>query len=218
MREARRTKLRAVLACLAVSLFVTACGGEDAPPTLTSGSLSLVDQGWYCSGEVDVDRLEITIEDARTDAIHLGRGCTGRIGEIHVVQHQLDGVKISEGAHDVVIERGTIRCEGQRPGSHQDGVQAMSGSRITFRELRIECPTRSSGFFVRLGGSASELPTDIVCEECYIAGGGYSVRINESVRSGVRDSVVCDGRFGGIQILDGAVDPVDQGNRRVSCD
>ncbi len=93
----------------------------------------------------------------------------------------------------------------------------MGGARITFRELRIECPTRSSGFFVRQGGKESGVPTDVVCEDCWILGGGYSVRVNESVRSGVRDSTVCTGEFGGIKILEGAVDPVERGNSVVSC-
>jgi hypothetical protein len=201
-------------------VFAAGCGGDDSSGTLdlASGTVELVDRGWYCSSEVDIDRIAITIESADTDAIHLGYGCTGTIRELEVVTHRLDGVKVSEGAHDIVVEEGTITCAEQRVGSHQDGVQVMGGRRITFRELRVDCPTRSSGFFIRQGGSGREVPTDIVCEECNILGGGYSVRVNESVRSGVRDSTVCEGGFGSIKILNGAVDPVDEGNRRVICD
>ena len=212
---------RALLAAVVVGVLVVAgCGGEESGGVLdlSTGTVELVDQGWYCSGEVDIDRITITIESTDSDAIHLGLGCRGTIRELQVVTHRLDGVKVSEGAHDVVVEKGFVTCAGQRPGSHQDGVQVMGGTRITFRELRIDCPTKSSGFFVREGGKGRETPTDVVCEECHILGGGYSVRVNESVRSGVRDSTVCEGGFGAIKILDGAVDPVDEGNRRIICD
>ena len=218
--RARGVALGAAVLVAAGVLFAAGCGEDDSGRTLnlSSGTIELVDRGWYCSGEVDIDRIAITIESADTDAIHLGYGCTGTIRELEVVQRRLDGVKVSEGAHDIVVEKGTITCADQMPGSHQDGVQVMGGRRITFRELRVDCPTRSSGFFVRQGGSGREVPTDIVCEECNILGGGYSVRVNESVRSGVRDSTVCEGGFGAIKILDGAVDPVDEGNSRVFCD
>lgn len=207
----------ALLACSAAVLLAGCGGGEDEGFDPAAGTIELVDRGWYCSGEVDLDRLKVTIESEDVDAIHLGRGCTGRIGEIEVIQHRLDGVKVSEGAHDVVIERGTVACLDQKPGSHQDGVQVMGGRRITFLDLRVECPTRSSGLFIRLGGRGEELPTDVVCDGCHILGGGYSVRVNESVRSGVRNSTLCEGGFGALKILDGAVDPVDDGNRRVDC-
>lgn len=211
-RHALKLLLPLVLAGLAA-----ACGGESSNSSLTSGSIKLQDQSWYCGGRVDVDRLEVTIRHLDLDAVELGRGCTGRIGEIVVVQYQKDGIKVTAGAYDLVVEKGTIDCLGQKAGGHQDGVQAMGGTRVTFRDLDIDCQTRSSGFFVRKGGRADEVPTDVVCEGCSIRGGGYSVRVNESVRSGVRDSTVCAGEFGGIKILDGAVDPVDSGNSVVSC-
>lgn len=202
---------------LALASVAAACGGASTNTSLTSGTIKLHDQGWYCGGRVDVDRLEITIRRAVIDAVEFGRGCTGRIGELVVAQYQTDGVKVTAGAYDLVVEKGMIECLGQKAGGHQDGVQAMGGTRITFKDLRIDCPTRSSGFFVRTGGRADELPTDVVCEDCWILGGGYSVRINESVRSGIRDSTVCTGKFGGVKILEGAVEPVDEGNRIVSC-
>lgn len=208
-----------LLVALALVCVVAACGSEepDQIVDLASGNIEIEDQAWYCGGRVDVDRLEVTVRNVNTDAIHLGRGCTGRIGEIVVVQYRRDGVKVSGGAHDVVVEKGTIECRDQKLGSHQDGVQVMGGKRITFRDLRVDCKTRSSGFFVRQGGTSGELPTDVVCEGCHLTGGSYSVRVNESVRSGVRNSTICSGRFGAVKILEGAVDPIDVGNRLITC-
>lgn len=203
-----------VLVCLAA-----ACGGgnDGTNLDLTSGDITLEDQGWYCGSAVDVDRLQVTVRHADVDAIHLGVGCTGRIGELIVIQYRRDGVKVSGGAHDLVVEGGTVECRAQKPGAHQDGIQVMGGSRITFESVRVDCPTRSSGLFVRQGGKSDEVPTDVVCEDCFIRGGGYSVRLNDSVRSGIRDSTVCAGRFGAVKILEGAVDPVEDGNRFVAC-
>jgi hypothetical protein len=216
-----RRPVVAALAVLALLALGAGCGGDVAPEDpfvdLTRGNVTLTDQGWYCGSRVDVDRLEVTVRHADVDAIHLARGCTGRIGELIVVQYRRDGVKVSAGAHDLVVEKGTIECRAQKPESHQDGIQAMGGHRVTFRNVRVDCPTRSSGFFVRRGGRDQELPVDILCVGCFIRGGSYSVRLNDSVRSGIRDSTVCSGRFGPIKILDGAIDPVDVRNRFVTC-
>lgn len=220
----RRLHLRlSLVIVLLASGIVAACGGDERNPNdpdfLTTGSISLEDQGWVCGGKVDLDRLEVTVRNADIDAVQLGPGCTGRIGELVVVQYRQDGVKVAEGAYDVVVERGTIECRGRKAGAHQDGVQALGGERITFVDLRVDCPTATnSAFFVRQGGQSKDVPTDVVCEKCFFRGGAYAVRINESLRSGVRDSTVCSGKFGALKILEGARRPVDENNRIVTCD
>lgn len=226
-RVSRRLHLLlSFLSVLLVSGLVAACGGDsggerstDDPDFLATGDISLEDQGWVCGGTVDLDRLEVTVRTADIDAVQLGPGCTGRIGELVVVQHRQDGVKVAEGAHDIVVERGTIECRGKKAGAHQDGVQVLGGERITFVDLRVDCPSATnSAFFIRQGGQSRKVPTDIVCERCFFRGGGYAVRINESLRSGVRDSTVCTGSFGALKILGGARRPVDENNRTVGCD
>ena len=57
-----------------------------------------------------------------------------------------DGLKVnapSPVAHDLVIGGGYIRCYGQFLG-HQDGIQVMGGKRITFRNLEVNCNTRTN--------------------------------------------------------------------------
>ena len=221
-RSTRRTF--GVLLATVLVATVAACGGEDRadpsdPEFLSTGTLTLEDQGWVCGGEVDLDRLEVTVRYMDVDAVQLGPGCTGRIGELVVVQYRRDGVKVAEGAHDVLIESGSVECRGRKPGAHQDGVQALGGRGIMFRDFRVDCPTATnSAFFIRQGGISKTVPTDIVCDGCYFRGGAYAVRVNESRRSGVRNSTICTGEFGALKILDGATRPVDENNRIVSCD
>ena len=53
-----------------------------------------------------------------------------------------DGLKVNApapAAHDLVIEGGYIRCHDSTPNAHQDGIQAMGGSRFTFRNLELNC-------------------------------------------------------------------------------
>lgn len=220
----RRLHLRLLLVlALLLGSVVAACGGDersvDDPDFLSTGSISLEDQGWVCGGKIDLDKLEVTVRSANIDAVQFGPGCTGRIGELVVVQYRQDGVKVAEGAHDIVVERGTVECLGRKAEAHQDGVQAMGGERITFMDLRVDCPTATnSAFFIRQGGKSENPPTDVVCEDCFFRGGAYAVRVNESLRSGIRNSTICNGKFGALKILDGAIRPIDEGNRIVSCD
>ena len=62
---------------------------------------------------MDLDSVTVTMTagDRRGgDAVHLEDGCTGRIGKLTVTQSIADGVKVAEGAHDLTIGGGTIRC------------------------------------------------------------------------------------------------------------
>jgi hypothetical protein len=220
----RRLHLRLLLVlALLLSGVVTACGGDNRPEPgdadfLTTGTITLEDQGWVCGGKVDIDKLEVTVRNENIDAVQLGPGCTGRIGELDVTQYRQDGVKVAEGAHDLVIETGTVECLGRKEGAHQDGIQALGGEDVTFKDVRIDCPSATnSAFFIRQGGISEQPPTGIVCENCFFRGGAYAVRVNESIRSGVRNSTICNGKFGALKILDGARRPVDEGNRIVTC-
>jgi hypothetical protein len=131
---------------------------------------------------------------------------------------QLHGIKINAiepVAHDLVIEGGYIRCYAHSPAGHQDGVQAMSGVRITFRNLEINCNSNPNGqFYVsRMDRAGVQTPTDVVCENCLLGRGAASTLfIDESVRSGARNTLVCPGRFHDIRIESPAQSPLNENN------
>ena len=83
-------------------------------------------------------------------------------------------------------------------------VASGSPSRTCASTARARRTPRSSS---GRAGSRESPPTDIVCDDCFFRGGAYAVRVNESVRSGVRNSTVCNGKFGAVKILDGARGP-----------
>ena len=110
-----------------------------------------------------------------------------------------------------MIWGGYIRCYDHPEGAHQDGIQALGGERITIRNLEINCNS-SPNAQLFLNGANGGMPTDIVCEKCFLgAGAATTLRVSASVRSGARSSTVCPGRFRDINTT-GAVEPVDVAN------
>ena len=94
----------------------------------------------------------------------------------------------------------------------------MGGARLTFEKLAIQmaCGGGGSEFVNRAGGGATR-PTDIVCDGCAIGSHpSAAVRLNDSVRSGARNSRVCRNQSGsGIVVVGGStvtVDPVTTPN------
>ena len=150
--------------------------------------MTLVDQTWTCSGRVNLNLVKVTMRSAGSDAIRLSDGCTGRIGRIEIDTWREDGVKVqnssSAAARDLVIESGYIKCHAIANGAHQDGVQAMGGARITFRNMSIDC-LGNSNFFVNRGGGGATRPTSIVCEGCMLGPrSSTTIRVNEASELG----------------------------------
>jgi Ca2+-binding RTX toxin-like protein len=166
------------------------------PPPPAGGGTVVTTSNWTCEGPVNLDLVKVTMQSGG-DAITLGVGCTGRIGRIEIDTWREDGVKVQNNgnaAHDLVIGSGYIRCHDVAGGAHQDGVQAMGGARITFRNISIDC-LGNSNFFVNRAGSGSTTPTDIVCEGCFLGPrSSTTIRINAAVRSGARGTTMCPGR------------------------
>lgn len=202
--------------------------GPPKPPP--ASSVTLTDQMWVCDGPVDLDSVTVTMTPnfpsrRRGDAVHLENGCTGRIGTLNVTTSIADGVKIGDGAHDLTIGGGSVRCLAKVPVAHQDGIQAMGGARITFQHLTINCGRANerlinSDLFIKKAGRSVDPPTDVVCVDCYLGGGAaHTVSIQESLRSGVRSSTLCSAKYPKLTLDVGplAVAPVTAGDSLGTC-
>jgi hypothetical protein len=220
---------------ITITLLLTASpayGGQKPPkppkppkvPATVVGTITLTDQTWVCDGPVNLDAVNVTITPAvdkkNRDAVHLRPGCTGRIGLLNVSNSYGDAVKVAEGAHDLTIAGGTIQCPAKAPTLHQDGVQVMGGQRITFQNMVIDCGRAAdslidSNFFVNQAGQSTAPPSDVVCDHCTLGGWtAHTTNIQTSVRSGIRNSTLCVGRFPKltVTIATNAVDAVNSGN------
>jgi hypothetical protein len=190
--------------------------------TELTGSVRLVDEEWVCRGRVDVDLVKVEIRTIQRDAIYLREGCSGRIGRIEVDTWTGDGIKVNATepvVHDLVVEGGYVRCHAQGPGGHQDGIQVMGGERITFSGLEINCSSEPNAQFY-VSALAPGMPTDVVCDGCLLgAGAAQTFFVDESVRSGARNTLICPGRFRAVRI-DGSLaqELVFEGNQVLPAD
>jgi hypothetical protein len=193
----------------------------------TGNLVVLVNQQWRCDEQVDVDLVRVTMITEDSDAVSLASGCTGRIGRVEIVTHTQDAIKTQnsneDAAHDLVIESGWARCPARSPGAHQDGLQNMGGRNITIRNFVWACGDMADPYgsgvaqavVISRAGSEVTTPTDVVVEHSVLMpGAAHTFAIGESLRSGIRDSVLCPDRTGASPISDygGAVDPVFERN------
>jgi Ca2+-binding RTX toxin-like protein len=198
---------------------LTGCELVDSGLPPRTGSIVLEDEAWICTGPVNLDLVKVTMRTVDEDAIYLRQDCSGWIGRIEVDTYTQDGVKVNApppAAHDLVIGGGYIRCHAHTPFAHQDGIQVMGGERIRFRDLEIRCSSNPNAQIL-IGALGQALLTDVVCDRCVLGGGAAStLLVGESVRSGLRDSLVCPGRFHTLRIEEGADRPVNTRNRVLS--
>jgi Ca2+-binding RTX toxin-like protein len=203
----------------AVDLVALDCGSANPPPVQAprpDRTILLENQPWVCLGRVDLDLVKVTMRTGTDDAVRLLRNCSGRIGRIEVDTWAHDGIKIGRGAHDIVVQSGYVNCRGISPGAHQDGVQVMSGERITLRNVSIRCGNNGTNaqFFVTQGIPSDPPPVDVVCVKCLFGGGaGASLFVGVSTRSGARRTIICTGRFRAIRVDPGAERVVNVGNK-----
>ena len=195
--------------------------GSEPPPTPTvRGEVVLEDESWTCEGPVDVDLVKVTVHRRSNpvDAVSLGQNCSGRIGRVEVDTWSGDGIKVQNArsvAHDLVIESGYIRCYDKTGAYHQDGIQAMGGYRITFRNLRVTCGRAgvNANLFIARGGAGASTPTDIVFENGHLGpNAAHTILLADAVRSGARRTVICPGRWFDYMIQASAIAPINTGN------
>ena len=195
-------------------------GRAYGPAPLVRGSIVVEDDAWVCRGPVDVELVKVTIHRRSTpvDAVSLAQNCTGRIGRIEVDTWSGDGIKVQNAgtvAHDLVIESGYVRCYERTGDYHQDGIHVMGGRRITFRNLQVSCgrPGVNANLFIAEGGKGSSKPTDVVFENGRLGpSAAHTVLLADAVRSGVRRTVICRGRWFDFMIQRSAIAPVDERN------
>jgi len=114
-----------------------------------------------------------------------------------------------------VIESGYIRCYDKTGAYHQDGIQAMGGYRITFRNLRVTCGRAgvNANLFIARGGAGASTPTDIVFENGHLGpNAAHTILLADAVRSGARRTVICPGRWFDYMIQASAIAPINTGN------
>jgi hypothetical protein len=164
---------------------------------------------WYCTGPVDLDSVTITIDQpVVVEGARLGPGCTGRIGKLTVVTQGSDGVKVVDGAHDLVIGGGSVTC-GIPTGMNnvdtdQYGLRAWGGNRITFAGMYVNCQAKTSTgsyasrmeLFINQSpkwtpGTDAQKPTKVLfVQGCLASGPQKTVNIGTSLQSGVASSTV----------------------------
>ena len=209
----------------------------DPDPEPTPGTAITTTAPWNCRGSLadfgpPPIKVVSTIPNPGNDnAINL-RGCYGDgnpatvdlildvRGNGGTVGTAYDAVRIGQDARDLVVT-GNVECGARHtdPSIHQDIVQALSGSRITFVDFtsgdpftgRWTCWGAGGGWYVTWANGS--IPTDLVCLRCVLATYNQNLRIDESIRSGARDSVFGFSRSYGIFIGPAAVDPVNVNNR-----
>lgn len=202
------------LACLIGLLVFVPLSQAQAPPNVITST------PYRCTSSVNINLLKITVDAPSSDALQLGTNCTGSIARVEIEGRMADGIKVqnasANAAHDLVIGGGYVRCGQAASGVHQDGMQAMGGRNITFRNLVIDCLGGGGGnYFPARGGSGATMPTDIVCIHCAFGPRHpNNVQIQTSVRSGIRDSLVCRPTSGRAPITIGstAQQPVNASN------
>ena len=230
----RRTRVRNWIDVDNVVLNVVPLG---TPP---AGTVIVTNRPWSCTGPLSAFgalpvKVVSTIANASANdndnAVSL-RGCSGDgdpatidlildiRGNRGAIGTSYDAVRIGQNAHDLVVT-GNAECgaRSSNPSIHQDVVQALSGNRIEFRDFTSgnpetgdwSCWGAGGGWYITWANAG--IPTELICLRCKLATFNQNLRIDESVRSGARDSVFGFSRSYGIFIGPDAVDPVNVNNR-----
>ena len=230
----RRTRVRNWIDVDNVVLNVVPLG---TPP---AGTVIVTNRPWNCTGPLSgfgalpvkvVSTIANASANDNDNAVSL-RGCSGDgdpatidlildiRGNRGAVGTSYDAVRIGQNAHDLVVT-GNAECgaRSSNPSIHQDVVQALSGNRIEFRDFTSgnpetgdwSCWGAGGGWYITWANAG--IPTELICLRCKLATFNQNLRIDESVRSGARDSVFGFSRSYGIFIGPDAVDPVNVNNR-----
>ncbi|MET1009034.1 MAG: DNRLRE domain-containing protein [Gaiellaceae bacterium] len=212
----------------------------DPDPDPDPGTVITTNRPWSCTGSLASFgplpvKVVSTIANAgandNDNAVNL-RGCYGDANPATVdlildvrgngadIGTSYDVVRIGQNAHDLVVT-GNAECGARNSDSsiHQDIVQALSGSRVTFVDFtsgdpftgRWTCWGAGGGWYITWANAG--IPTDLICLRCILATYNQNLRIGESIRSGARDSVFGYSRSYGIFVESVAQSPVNENNQ-----
>jgi hypothetical protein len=212
-------------------------GTEPTPRTV----ITVTNARWDCNKPLtEYGELPILVEqtwnnDAAAssvgDGVWLEPGCVGdgNPATIDLILHvngngttvgpSDDAMTVKQGARDIDIT-GYVNCGRAQNGAHQDGVQINGGTRVRFYDFRsgdavnrkFTCWGAGGGFYP---SSTNGLPTDVVCIRCVFVNANQGLRVDNSVRSGARDSVFIANLPLRINMNGDAVDPVDVNNQGI---
>jgi hypothetical protein len=157
-------RLLGLAVIVAFALLTNALGAlasSGSPPLVqTTGTITVADR-WVCHSAVSLD--SVTVTSPSGDAVQLGSGCTGRIGQINVpAEVHGDPIHVGAFAHDLVVGDVELACQGHDAGKHQDGIQVMGGRRISFLGGTIACASANNSQFMVHTGDAGKDPPDSI--------------------------------------------------------
>jgi hypothetical protein len=166
-------------------------GNGSLPVVQTTGSITVADR-WVCHSAVSLD--SVTVTNPSGDAIQLGSGCTGRIGQINVATEvHGDPIHVGAFAHDLVVSDVELACQGHDAGKHQDGIQVMGGRRISFLGGMIACASaNNSQFMVHTGDAGKDPPDSILFQNLTIDPRGAAPTAWRSDPVPISGSTTCD--------------------------
>ena len=211
---------------------------EPTPGTV----IRVTNARWDCNRALSsYGRLPILVEqtwnndtsasEAQGDGVWLEPGCVGdgNPATIDLILHingngttigtSDDAMTVKQGASDIDIT-GRIDCGRAQNGAHQDGVQINGGTRVRFYDFRsgdaadrrFTCWGAGGGFYP---SSTNGYPTDVVCIRCVFVNANQGLRVDNSLRSGARDSVFIANLPLRVNMEGNAVNPVDVNNQGI---
>ncbi len=221
----------AVGGIVAAAVVATATVGVVAVTGGSSARTGSIDVTWskgqcettlFCvslTGQLDLDTVRVYVDchaSCDTNALAFN-AATGHIKRLDILTEGQDGVKIRGAAHDLTIDGGTVTADGHYPATHQDCMQALTGTNILFQHVVFSCWSATNAQWYIDGLSDPAKPVNVVCDQCeFHPNSFHDVTIGLSDRSGVTNSLVCPGASQALQfdVHPDAVNPVDVGNAK----
>lgn len=167
-----------------------------APPDPPGPPPTIVGVPYVCDGPVSNVRV-VGVGTSETALVNLAAGCTGTISFDLTITAPGggDGVKVQDGAHDIVVGPSSVVCEPGVPASvHQDGVQVQGGTNVTFLGLVVRCESSPGAGAFYIDGKDFPGISGVVCDGCdlwhMVEGALFTA---PAPGSGVRNSVIHQG-------------------------